>query len=323
MDFGEGPPPRMSTCMEALGDTIYVFGGEASAHSSVPVDAHLWRVDTSGEGPKWEKVAVEGSAPSARVAAASAAMSSNRMFIFGGSNTEDGKLDDLWEFDADKSAWSQVEKKGEFWPEARNYHQMIAAGSDLFVFGGCAKSGRINDLLRFDTKAGEWEQLAPAQKGAEGCPSGRGGASLAAVSPELLVVMFGYDGKQHGDIYGFDLNTKRWTPLQHTGAVPPARSVTPPRMVRPGLFFLFGGERDAGVRRLLHGGSDGEGDYFSDSYAAVFKDGGFEWGLAQAWQDGPKARGWFASAAAGGSFYVFGGQDANGVCADPMRWTLD
>jgi len=323
LDFGEGPPPRMSTCMEAIGTHLYLFGGEASAHSSIPVDDHLWRIDTSGQDPKWEKVTVEGSAPSARVAAASATIG-NYMFVFGGTYVDEaGKevyLDELWIFNAETSTWSQAEKKGDFWPVARNYHQMTAAtgGSDLFVFGGCDEPGRINDLLRFDTETGEWEELAPVQKEAVGCPSGRGGASLIALSPELLVVMFGYDGNQNGDIYSFDLKLRAWAALKHMGTVPPARSVTQPRMVKPGMIFLFGGERDSAGPA-----EEGQGDYFSDSYVAVFTGDGFEWSLVQAWQDGPKARGWFTSAVADGSFYVFGGQDANGFCADPVRWTFE
>lgn len=322
LEFAEGPPPRMSTCLEAIGTHLYLFGGEASAHSSIPVDSHLWRVDTSTTNPVWEKVVVEGTLPCARVAAASAIVGTC-MYVFGGTYiSEDGKetyLDDLWFFDTEKSTWSQAEKKGSFWPVGRNYHQMVAAGSDLFAFGGCDEPGRINDVIHFDTTVGEWQELAPVNKEAEGCPSGRGGASLVAISNELLIVMFGYNGKQNGDIYGFDVKTKAWRPLEHTGTVPPDRSVTQPRMIKPGVLFLFGGERDADGPV-----EEGKGDYFSDSYVAEFKDGSFVWSLAQAWQDGPKARGWFASAVvADTSFYIFGGQDANGFCADLMRWSFE
>jgi N-acetylneuraminic acid mutarotase len=70
----------------------------------------------------------------------------------------EGSMNDLYSFDSKSGVWSKLDTKGSP-PEARSFHAMVAVGSTLYVFGGCGKGGRLNDLHLFDTAALEWLQM--------------------------------------------------------------------------------------------------------------------------------------------------------------------
>lgn len=62
------------------------------------------------------------------------------------------------------------------------YHGMVSIGRKLYIFGGCAASGRQNDLWAFDIDKNFWESLP-----SEGGPSPRGGPAVVATEKEIYV----------------------------------------------------------------------------------------------------------------------------------------
>jgi N-acetylneuraminic acid mutarotase len=104
-------------------------------------------------------------APSCRLAHAQAVVGKN-LYVFGGRQgvgINDNKnlpnplsekpLNDLWCFDWEAKTWTEIETQGEI-PELRSFHQMVAGqganSNKLYVFGGCAAKGRLNDLHEYD-----------------------------------------------------------------------------------------------------------------------------------------------------------------------------
>ena len=76
----------------------------------------------------------------------------------------EGSLNDLHRFDTATKAWAEEGVNTEERPEPRSFHAMASDGErHLYVFGGCGKDGRLNDLWRFDTQEGRWSQL-PSEK---------------------------------------------------------------------------------------------------------------------------------------------------------------
>ena len=71
-----------------------------------------------------------------------------------------GSLNHLYKFDTKTLSWRRQHSEGELPPE-RSFHAMAADGVRfLYIFGGCGKAGRLNDLWSFDTTSGKWEELA-------------------------------------------------------------------------------------------------------------------------------------------------------------------
>ena len=95
---------------------------------------------------------------------------------------EEKPLRDLWCLNIATGVWSCIdggsgegegEGEGGSGPCARSFHNLVAVGRVLYVFGGCSAAGRCNDLHSFDLETRTWSELAS-------CPAaGRGGYCLA------------------------------------------------------------------------------------------------------------------------------------------------
>ena len=115
-------------------------------------------LDMGGGKPSWSMLH-HAKCPPARVGHAQTAVD-GKLFVFGGRTGVDmgeTALDDLWSFCPVKSAWRQLSAGSP--PSARSFHASAAAGSKLYVFGGCGAGVRLADLHEFDTASGAWKQL--------------------------------------------------------------------------------------------------------------------------------------------------------------------
>merc|ERR1711862_787547 len=89
-------------------------------------------------------------------------------------------------------------------PEPRSFHAMCSRSDDkgngvIYVFGGCGATGRLNDLWSFDASTREWKCLHAG--GSVDAPVARGGASIVVSQDgSRIVLLFGFSGRQHGDI---------------------------------------------------------------------------------------------------------------------------
>lgn len=303
---------------------VYAFGGEKVARN--PVDAAFFAIDASGAGDEktkcaWEEVEVKsGKPPPPRVAHAQAVVGGRYIYIFGGRQgvkMDEAPLNDMYCFDTVERAWSAVSVAAGTAPSARSFHRMVAVGTKLYVFGGCAAKGRLNDLHCFETKTKTWMQLPSSKE-----ITGRGGPNfLASADGKRLFVIAGFCGKETSDVHVFDIEKSEWKKLSE--GTFPARSVcascTIP-VTSSGLFVLFGGEIDPSSK-----GHEGAGDFAGD--VLVF-DGASGKRLEKVKVEGdrPKPRGWGSACAVGkNKFLIYGGLSGND--ASPLRlgdtWILE
>lgn len=57
------------------------------------------------------------------------------MYIFGGKDTENNKLNDMWQLDLASKAWKKIEQKGDI-PIERSGCSLITYKDYLVLFGG-------------------------------------------------------------------------------------------------------------------------------------------------------------------------------------------
>lgn len=90
--MGGIPETRDEHSADAYQDDMYVYGGFASKGPTSQILKYSF-----GDN-KWEEVKVKGISPPSR-AGHSSAISGQFMWIFGGKDVENNKLNDLWQFD--------------------------------------------------------------------------------------------------------------------------------------------------------------------------------------------------------------------------------
>lgn len=80
------------------------------------------------------------------------------MYIFGGKNNDDEKLNDLWRFDLHNETWQELKAgQGSEIPIGRTGHTMEIYGGHLLIFGGIYETTReLNDCYIYNLEAGVW-----------------------------------------------------------------------------------------------------------------------------------------------------------------------
>lgn len=131
--------------------SFFVFGGFVNG-SRVNEICHFGKQGNSLSG---QVLCQEG--PDGR-AGHSAVCHENKVFVFGGQDDNNNKLDDMWCFDASCGSWTQNKYcEGDLKPVARSGHTAIAAGHKMFIFGGILElTKELNDLAIYDMKAGKF-----------------------------------------------------------------------------------------------------------------------------------------------------------------------
>lgn len=152
---GDLPVTRSSHDVSYINGIVYVFGGENIARTPIDSDLKCLNLETS----TWSTIpCVNG--PACRVAHAQAAVG-DQLYIFGGRQgiqVSELPLNDLWRFDTICNSWTLITPFNDA-PPARSFHKMIANGHSLYVFGGCAEVGRLNDLHEYNICTNTWTAL--------------------------------------------------------------------------------------------------------------------------------------------------------------------
>ena len=342
---GASPGPRSSHAAAGMGNKLYVFGGELEPRK--PVDNALYCYDFVTNS--WTKLQASDATPQPRNACTMTSIGNN-LYVFGGRTGMDmgeGSLSDLYVFDTGTSEWSRAEAGSP--PPARSYHTMTAAGSKIYVFGGCGANGRLNDLHEFDPATASW-QLPSADN-----VNPRGGSVLvSSLDGSKLYVLGGFSGKELDDCHCFDLNSQTWScpcctstaakDLNHTAwTMPLARSVFGACALNhatscssssssgdhdhhAGHILAFGGEVDPSAQ-----GHSGAGQFTAavtcfdpvnastkTTAAAAENSSSSSWHGVVPSGEGPCPRGWFAWAAVDGGFLLHGGLDCNNQRLEDM-----
>lgn len=153
--ISQSPPARTNHAMAYDSDAgdIYLFGG----NDGLAYFNDLWRYD----GSAWSQVTISGTMPPPRTLSTLVYdVPGGRLLLFGGREEAGAPLADLWEFDINTSAWTELTASG---PAARYAHSMAynpATGTVIMV-GGVSDSGDVvfGDTWQFQN--GGWTELEP------------------------------------------------------------------------------------------------------------------------------------------------------------------
>jgi hypothetical protein len=306
---------RSSQIVSAVGDRVYIFGGELRPREPRDNDVHAvslgskLRVDNA-RIPKYDhdtktryhnlgnaitSEPATSQSPSPRVGTAACTLN-GKIYIFSGRGgvamapiEEQGAL---WEFDPATVSWSLIlpsDVSPKAFPVARSYHCMASDGKDtLFLHAGCPEKGRLSDLWAFSLSRRDWTELAPA------FDPPRGGASIAFTDGKLYR-MNGFDGntEQGGSVDIYSPETNSWDSHVYSPdgkAGPTPRSVScllPVRLEERSFLVTLFGEHDPSSL-----GHQGAGKMLSDIWAFDTRSKKWEEVVAQGDQL-PLARGWF------------------------------
>lgn len=125
---------------------FYTFGGYVNGSR---VDEIL-KFKHEGANLVAEQVAAD-CGPSKR-ASVSVGVHDQKMYVFGGQEDDNKKLNDMWCYDLQTNAWSQVDQSGcEYKPTPRSGHSTVVYGDKMYIFGGILElTKELNDLVVFD-----------------------------------------------------------------------------------------------------------------------------------------------------------------------------
>jgi len=106
-------------------------------------------------------------------ASMSAAVHEGKLWVFGGQDEDNNKLNDLWCFDKDSVSWSQIKPKaGDFAPLHRSGHTTVSYGGKMYIFGGIVElTKELNDLIVFDFSTGKFSGSDESNQGHHGSQS--------------------------------------------------------------------------------------------------------------------------------------------------------
>lgn len=256
--------PRSSHCITIVNDDLYVLGGENIART--PIDSQIYSLNLNENNTNsWNSIEVSGNLPPSTIAHAQANIG-DLIYVFGGRvgiEIGEGPLNDLYSFNIITNTWTGPIEFIGVAPQARSFHKMVGHNDSLFLFGGCAQVGRLNDLHEFNTITNTWTSLPISEN-----ISGRGGAGFEAADGKIVVAT-GYSGIENNDIHIYDIETQIWTTICSTGSediystdMYRARSVCGTCVLKcknNNIMVIFGGEVSTSDR-----GHEGAGDFVND-----------------------------------------------------------
>ena len=345
----------------AYDGALYIFGGawnrfepgDRPELDRLAVANDLWRFElleerwTLLEEDDWSLRYDDGAQrPGARLLA-SFSVIGEYAYLFGGlAMLERGfvvrALNDFWRYHVPTGRWEMIHpntgwcnflsRSGH--PPIRGAHGAAVIGSHLYIFGGCpftAPTFTVNDLWRYDTAIGRWEQLSPwrspEQEAGYGVqasyPGPRYCANLFAHGGQVYVfsgrdldktgvrdaVLFNSGPEFFNDLWRYDPGADRWVLVHpHDGGTEFGPAATYPagrygsgHSVSGDDFYLFGG---------YDGGASERNDFWryhipTDKWRQLHPDDGARDLTAEA--PYPAARRVPTMEATGGSLLLFGG----------------
>jgi hypothetical protein len=81
----------------------------------------------------------------------------NSIYLFGGHDEDNEKLDDFWKYDLATNKWSEINPEG-LKPTGRNGHTMVIINNKIVLFGGILEITKESDeVFIYDLSTNTWK----------------------------------------------------------------------------------------------------------------------------------------------------------------------
>ncbi|KAK7356157.1 hypothetical protein VNO80_15423 [Phaseolus coccineus] len=136
---GDLPVPRDSHSTLAIGNRLFVYGGDCG--DQYQGDVNVLDMDTM----TWSRLKIQGSSPGVRAGHAALSIGT-KVYVIGGVGDK-RYYNDIWVFDICTCSWAQLDIRGQP-PQGRFSHTAVLADMDIAIYGGCGEDERpLNELL--------------------------------------------------------------------------------------------------------------------------------------------------------------------------------
>lgn len=306
---GDAPSPRWAHAAVALGEAIFVFGGDGTASDDGSGALNdLYRLDT--ESKEWRRCM---DAPQRR-AWHSGVMANNILLVFGGETLNDkgrkAHLGTMWSYDPEFEVWYEATDRGHR-PCARAghaacVHEANGRGVKMLVFGGVARGDRYLEPELHELHVGaDWSWRKVLSSGPR--PDARAYHTCTPLDGGRVLVFGGNDASQSFEqVHLLELASMTWSC--------PAVSGTPPTPRTGHAAVCLDGRR-----LLIHGGWDprqggDEPEIWDD--LIVLDTQRWEWLRPPVHGAPPSPRTGHTLVGCGGALYLFGGLGEEDVLGD-------
>lgn len=252
---GDIPPPRVGVTMASIGDTIYVFGGRDSTHKELN---ELYSFDTCTS--KWTLLSSGDAGPPHR-SYHSITSDDRHVYVFGGCGNN-GRLNDLWAYDAVDKKWLSFPLPGENCKGRGGPGLAVAQGKIWVVYG--FSGVELDDVHYFDPADKKWVQVETSGEK----PTARSVFSTVGIGKFIFIYGGEVDpsdlghlgaGKFSSEFFALDTEALEWKRLEdgsnssdHPG----------PR----GWCAYAAGQLDNKEGLLVYGGNSDSNDRLGDIY---------------------------------------------------------
>uniref|UniRef100_A0A7S0R239 Uncharacterized protein n=1 Tax=Pyramimonas obovata TaxID=1411642 RepID=A0A7S0R239_9CHLO len=147
-------PARSGATLTAVGDRLYIFGGQDPETGICFNDVVVYEPDSQ----TWDRIAAKGGSPPPRHSHTACCCHTNRILVFGGSGQTGSPTNDVWMFDTELGEWSRPTVKGQA-PAPREMHSAVyVEGHGLVIYGGRSdgSSAVLSDVVVLDIDKLEW-----------------------------------------------------------------------------------------------------------------------------------------------------------------------
>ena len=169
--------PRDDHVMSDLSEnTFLVFGGFVNGSRVNELCRFSVPSNQTIEGSVCESQQPAEQCPKPR-ASSSSAVYNGKLYVFGGQDDDNNKLDDLWEFDLSTGTWREIQiQEGDLRPIPRSGHTAVTYNSRMYIFGGILElTKELNDMLVFDFNLMKFVQGEEMPDFMDGSPEKRQG----------------------------------------------------------------------------------------------------------------------------------------------------
>ncbi|KAL1874777.1 hypothetical protein VTK73DRAFT_196 [Phialemonium thermophilum] len=266
---GEAPTPRVGSPSTRTEGTLWLFSGRGGLEMK-PIEERgaLWGYEV--DVARWKMVQPTDSSapyPAGRSYHCITSNGKNTVYVHSGC-PEKGRLSDLWAFDLQQKAWSELPPAP---APARGGASIAYLSGKLYRLNGFdGKTEQGGNLDVFDISAGSWSVRRYRPDGIEG-PEPRSVSTLLPVTVhgnDYLITMFGERdpsslghagaGKMLGDAWVWDVQDETWQRLNTAGDTPEPRGWFDADVVS---------DDDAQCTVFIHGGLSEQNERLGDIWS--------------------------------------------------------